>query len=455
MRTAREQAALRRAPHARQGRSRPLAGWRAGARASLADPEHRRPGPGPSRPAAHSLAPAPAAPAKASPRLPANQVLLSAVVAVLTVVGLVMVLSASSVEALSQYGSSWVFFDHQVMWVAMGTVLLVVVSRVDYRVWRRLSGPLLVGVVVLLLAVLVPGLGSRVGGSSRWLGFGSLRFQPSELAKLALAVFGADVLARRAGPDRRWWPAVRPVLIAFAVTGLLILRQPDMGTALVLGCITLGLLYAAGAPGRVMGGVLAGGGMAAFVVGIAQPYRRARLLSFLNPWDHRTNTGYQLIQSLVGFANGHVLGVGLGASRAKWGFLPNAHTDFIFSIIGEELGLVGSLLVVALFVALAIVGLRVAGRAPDRFGSLLAAAITCWLTAQAVLNMGAVIGLLPVTGVPLPFVSYGGSSLAIEMAAVGVMLNIARRGRARPEEGAGGLRGAAKVQRARPPARGR
>jgi len=357
----------------------------------------------------------------------ANQVLLSALVAVLCVIGLVMVLSASSVDSLSQYGSPWYVFERQVLWVAIGVVLLLVVARVDYRSWRRLAGPLMVACVVLLVAVLVPGLGATVGGSSRWLGAGPLRIQPSELAKLALVVFGADVLTRRVGPGLRWAPAVRPVLIAFGVCAVLILKQPDMGTAMILGCITLGLLWAAGVPGRLVGALVGLAAAGSFVVALARPYRRARLLSFLDPWAHRHNSGYQIVQSLVGFANGHLFGVGLGASRAKWGFLPNAHTDFIFSIIGEELGLVGSLLVVALFAALTLVGLRIAARAPDRFSSLLSTGITCWLTGQAVLNMGAVIGLLPVTGVPMPFVSYGGSSLVIDLLAVGILLNIARQ----------------------------
>lgn len=362
------------------------------------------------------------------PALPANEMMLGCLVAVLTVVGLVMVLSASSVESLSQYGSSWVYFDHQLLWVAIGTVGLAGMACVDYRVWRRLAGPALVACVVLLTAVLVPHVGVRVAGSRRWLGSGSFRVQPSELAKLALAVFGADVLARRAGRGRPWWPAVRPVLLAFVASASLIIFQPDMGTALILGFIAVGLLYAAGAPARLLGGVLAVLGALSYLLGMLMPYRRARLLSFLDPWAHRTSSGYQVVQSLVGFADGGLVGVGLGASKSKFGYLPNAHTDFIFSVIGAELGLIGSLLVVALFVALAVVGVRVAARAPDRFGSLLACAITCWLTGQAVLNMGAVIGMLPVTGVPLPFVSFGGSSVVIELAAVGILVNVARQG---------------------------
>jgi cell division protein FtsW len=356
-----------------------------------------------------------------------NQLWLGALVGVLTVIGLVMVLSASTVQSLSQYGSPWAIFERQVLWVLVGSMLAAVAWRSDYRAWRRLGSPAVVGCAALLLAVLIPGLGQTVAGSSRWLGHGTFRVQPSELTKLALVIFGADVLARRSGQGQRWGPAVRPVLIALVLTAGLVFLQPDMGTALILGCITLGLLYAAGIPGKLLGATVGASALIAFVLGVAEPYRRVRLLSFLNPWTHRATSGYQVVQSLVGFANGHVLGVGLGASQAKWGYLPNAYTDFIFTIVGDEMGLIGSLLVVALFGALAVFGLRIAARAPDRFGALLACAITCWLLAQAIFNIGAVIGLLPVTGVPLPFVSYGGSSLVIEMLAVGLLGSIARR----------------------------
>jgi cell division protein FtsW len=274
-----------------------------------------------------------------------------------------------------------------------------------------------------------------VGGSSRWLGFGSFRLQPSELVKLALVVYLADVLARRLDRDGDASGVLKPVVGIFTVVGALVLKQPDMGTALVIAAVVFGLLFAAGIRGATMaklGGVAVA---AAFVIGMAEPYRKARLLSFMHPWADPTSTGYQVVQSLVGLGSGGLAGVGLGASRAKWGFLPNAHTDFIFSIIGEELGLIGSVLVVGLFVAFAMMGLRAARRAPDRFGGLLAVGVTVWLTAQAILNIGAVIGMLPVTGVPLPLVSFGGSSLVINMAAIGILLNIAAQERQPAAEG--------------------
>jgi cell division protein FtsW len=223
-----------------------------------------------------------------------------------------------------------------------------------------------------------------------------------------------------------------PVLAAFSACAVLVMAQPDMGTTLVMGCIVFALLFIGGVQLRSMAALLATGAFGAFVLGMLEPYRRARMLAFLHPLADTSNTGYQSLQGLVALGSGGLTGSGLGASRAKWGFLPNAHTDFIFAIIGDELGLIGTLLVVALFVALAVLGVRAAARAPDRFGALLAAGITAWLVGQAVLNIGAVIGLLPVTGVPLPFVSYGGTSLVIAMALVGVLLNIARQSRPAP-----------------------
>jgi cell division protein FtsW len=353
---------------------------------------------------------------------------LPAVVGLLCGIGLMMVLSASSVQALRAYGGPWVFFQRQAMWVAAGATGLAVAARIDYRRWRTLAVPLTVSSLVLLVAVLVPSVGLEAGGARRWLGFGPLRFQPSELAKLALLLFAAAVLADRTERRGRNAVVVRPVLVATCPALLLILLQPDMGTAMVALFVVLAVLFVGGVPLSRMAllGLVATFG--AVVVGLAASYRRARIFAFLNPWEDRTNTGYQIAQSLVALGSGHFTGVGLGASRAKWGFLPNAHTDFIFAIIGEELGLLGTIPVVVLFAAFGVFGVRAALRAPDRFGVLLAAGVTVWVVAQAIVNIGAVIGILPVTGVPLPFVSFGGSSLLITMVAVGILANVARQG---------------------------
>jgi cell division protein FtsW len=352
---------------------------------------------------------------------------LLALVAVLNVIGVVMVLSASSVTALKAYGSSWVIFERELMWVAFGVVALLAGIRIDYRTWRRLGLPLLLLTIGLLALVVVPGVGTNVYGSSRWFRLGPLSLQPSELAKLGLVLVVADVLTRRAERVGDTRAVLKPVLLMFGLVALLVMAQPDMGTTLVLAAIVLTLLFVGGVPGRTLAKVGAGAVASALLLARLEPYRWARMLSFRKPFADYHKNGYQLAQSLVGLGSGGLFGVGLGASRAKWGFLPNAYTDFIFAIIGEELGLLGALVVVLLFAAVAIFGVRTATRAPDRFGMLVASGVTVWIVAQAVINIGAVIGVLPITGVPLPFVSFGGSSLVITMAAVGVLLNIARR----------------------------
>jgi cell division protein FtsW len=247
-----------------------------------------------------------------------------------------------------------------------------------------------------------------------------------------MAVFAADLLARRADRLARTRSVVVPLLGMLAVSGLLVLKQPDMGTALVLALITFAMLYAGGVPLRPVVKALGVTAVVALIVGLAEPYRRARLFSFLDPFAHARGSGYQVVQSLVGLGSGHLYGLGLGGGREKWGLLPNAHTDFIFSVIGEECGLLGTLVVLGLFAALAWYGLRAATRAPDRFGGLLAVAATCWITSQAVINIGAVIGVLPVTGIPLPFISFGGSSLVITMGAAGILANVAAHERLEP-----------------------
>ncbi len=354
--------------------------------------------------------------------------LLLMLVAVLCAFGLMMVLSSSSVEALRSYGSSWVFFKRQVVWLALGIVTLVLALRVDYQVWRKWALPLVVVSCAMLFLVLIPGIGVQVSGSRRWLGVGALRMQPSEIAKFAFLLLSADLLARRADQMHITRVTLRPVLFVFAIIGGLIMLQPDMGTTLVLGSIAVVVLFVAGSPLKSMGqlGLVAIGGAA--LLAIVEPYRRARLLSFTDPFADANAGGYQVVQSLVGIGSGGITGVGLGASRAKWGFLPNAHTDFIYAIIGEELGLIGAVAVILLFVGFALLGIRAASRAPDRFGMLMASGITVWVVMQAFFNIGAVIGILPVTGVPLPFLSQGGSSLIILMGATGILLNIARQG---------------------------
>jgi cell division protein FtsW len=379
-------------------------------------------------PARHERPTSPAGWVQRTRTLPTASILL-ALMTLLCVVGLVMVGSASEVISIQTYGSPWAISLREVIWMVIGVIALVFSCRFDYRKWRRLRLVLLAVTFALLLAVLVPGIGVHSGGSSRWVGLGELRIQPSELMKLALAVFGADLVVRREEMKGGARMVIGPLLLVAAAAAGLVVLQPDMGTALVLGCITFALIFASGVR---MGPILKLLGVVsalALVVGIVEPYRRARLLSFLDPGAHASGSGYQVVQSLIGLGSGHLFGLGLGAGRQKWGYLPNAHTDFIFSVIGEELGLVGALCVLALLGAFAWFGLRAAARAPDRFGGLLAVAIVAWIAAETVINVGAVIGILPVTGIPLPFISFGGSSLVITMVATGILVNIARQER--------------------------
>jgi cell division protein FtsW len=367
--------------------------------------------------------------AKPSAVRPAHYVLLLVTVAVLNVVGIVMVLSASSVVSLTTYGSAWYFFERQMIWTVLGAIGFTVALRIDYRRWRAWVTPLLLATITLLVLVLVPHFGIYVAGSRRWLGAGSVTFQPTEVAKLALVLFAAHVLTRREHEIGDWHLSVRPVLLVVVVLGGLVLLEPDLDSAILLGVVAGALLVVGGVRMRHLVTAGAAGITAAVVLAAAAPYRRARLLTFLHPTANAANGGYQIVQSLIALGSGGVAGVGLGAGHAKWLFLPNAQTDFIFSVIGEELGLIGSLAVLGLFVAFAVLGIRTARRAPDRFGMLVAAGITVWVVAQAAINIGGVVGLLPVSGVPLPFISFGGSALIFTMIGTGVLANVARQAR--------------------------
>jgi cell division protein FtsW len=360
---------------------------------------------------------------------------LVAVIAVLCTAGLVMVLSASSVPSLRSFGTPWSYFEREAAYLCMGAVAFFVAQGMRISFWQRLARPLMFITAAALLAVLVAG--RSAGGASRWLGTGSLQFQPSELAKLALVIFAADVLARREG-KLDWVYRAGPVLIAMGVFVVLILMQPDMGTAVVLCCIGAAVLFAAGMPVVPMLTLGAVGLSSGYVLASSVSYRAARLTSFLNPFAHASTTGYQSVQGLIALGGGHWVGTGIGQSLASWGYLPNPYTDFIFAVIGQETGFIGSALTLGLFAAIGVAGTHVALRAPSTFESLLAAGITAWLVSQAIINTGAVAGLLPVTGVPLPFVSYGGTSLVIVLFAAGLLANVARRcGAARAGASAG------------------
>jgi cell division protein FtsW len=336
--------------------------------------------------------------------------------------GLVMVYSASSGRAAVANGDPAYFLKRQALYAVIGLVAMAVLSRVPFRRLKPLAGPLLLTSFVLLVAVLV--MGTSVNGARRWLPVGIIDFQPSELAKLALCLWLAGLLARRAAPQTLG-ELSRPIgLVVLAACGLIIV-EPDLGTSIEIVLMASAMLAVAGTPSRV----LAGAG--ATLVGLAlaaiwlEPYRRERLFAFMDPWADPEGAGFQTVQAMIALGSGGVFGVGLGESVQKINYLPEANTDMIFAVIGEELGLVGSGAVVAAFVVFGWAGFNVALRCRDPFGKLLAAGITALVAGQALVNLAAVLGLAPLTGIPLPFVSYGGSSLIVGLAAVGILLNIA------------------------------
>lgn len=316
------------------------------------------------------------------------------------------------------------------MWAGLGAVAFVVSSRMDYRWLQKAATPILVVAFGLLVAVLIPGVGRNINGSSRWLGYGGFAIQPSEIAKLAVVIFTADLLTRRHNRMDRADLTVRPVMVVLAGISGLLLLQPKLGTPIVLGAVGLMMLFVAGARLDHLAGWTVVCTLAATFFAYSSPYRRNRMLAFLDPWADPLGNGLHTIQSQVSIASGGLLGSGVGAGNAKWGFLPYAHSDFIFAIVAEEVGLVGSATLILSFVLLGYLGLRTAMKAPDRFGMLLAAGITCWLLTQAFLNIGMAIGVLPITGEPLPFLSAGGSSLCATLGAAGLLTSVARRARA-------------------------
>ena len=355
--------------------------------------------------------------------------------------GLVMVYSATSASATLANGDPAYFLKRQAGYALLGLVLMVAASRLDYRVLRRLAPALVVTSLLLLLAVLV--LGQAVNGARRWINLGPLVFQPSELAKLALAVWAASYLTRRRPPQtlKQLW---RPIGLLATVFCVLLLAEPDLGTAITILLMLAGMLLVAGTPTRTLGAGLSIAGVASLLAVWFEPYRRARLFSFINPWHDAQGAGYQTVQAIIGLGSGGVFGRGLGQSIEKANFLPEAHTDMIFAIIGEELGLIGAAAVIAAYGAFAYFGLRIALSCKDPFGKRLAAGLTVLVCGQAAINLAAVMGLAPLTGIPLPFVSYGGSSLVVALVSVGILLNIAGDAGARrasvPDSGRGNSR---------------
>jgi cell division protein FtsW len=372
--------------------------------------------------------------------------------------GAVMVYSASSAESLlAGSGDASYYLKRYLIFGLIGLVVLHAASRHGLQVIRAATPLLLLAGFALTVAVMLPGLGVRVNGATRWLGSGPIQFQPSELLKVALVLYAAQVLAARPKATKTLGGLVKPLLIVVGLACALLMKQPDMGTTMVI-CFAIGaLLVAAGTPVRLLGGIAGTLAGLAMLLALAEPYRRARLTSFLDPFSDAGDTGFQAVQALTAIGSGGFFGVGLGESVQKIFYLPEAHTDMILAIIGEELGLIGILGAILLYGMIGYAGLRTAKLARDLHSKLLAAGITSLILCQATLNFFAVMGMAPLTGVPLPFLSYGSTNLIVLLGAMGLLLNVAatggraRRAPARPRLEAieGGRDGADRDRRGR------
>ena len=357
----------------------------------------------------------------------ASYQLVLGVTSILLGLGLIMVLSASSVFARTTTGDSFYIFKRQLIFAVLGVIGAFVGANIRIDLLRKLVYPFLFVTVGLILATFIPGVGIASHGNRNWLPlFGSFQLQPSEFAKLAIVLWAADLFARKEKLLHRPRHLLVPMIPVTGTLAMLVVGQHDLGTALVLFAVIVGMLWVVGLPGKYMGGVaLTISAILLFFVA-SSPNRVIRMLSFTNPMANADSAGFQSVHGLMALATGGFWGVGLGGGRQKWGTLPEAHTDFILAVIGEELGLVGTFVVIILFGLLAYSGVRIATRTKDPFVRYSAAGITIWLITQAVINIGMVLGLLPVIGIPLPLISYGGSSLLVTLVALGLLVNFAK-----------------------------
>ncbi len=364
------------------------------------------------------------------PRKVSPDYVLFLVVLALLGLGIVMVYSASAILATERFRDPYFFLKKQCFWALLGLGVLWSVMTVDYRRWRPFVLPLLVGAFALLVLVLVPPFGHAINGTRRWLRWGPVSFQPTELAKLALVLYLADFLTRRQARIGSFVEGVLPPLLVTGAAAGLVLLQPDLGSSVALVAVVLCMLFLAGTRPQHMA-VIGLSAVPVVVVAVTgASYRLRRIFAFLDPWADPRGAGFQIIQSYLALGGGGLLGRGLGESKQKLFYLPEPHTDFVFAILGEELGFVGAVFTVGLFGLVLWRGIRVGLRVTDSFGALVAFGVTAMLSTQALVNLGVVVGLLPTKGLPLPLVSFGGSSLLIAMAGVGILLNISQHAEA-------------------------
>lgn len=345
---------------------------------------------------------------------------------VLICVGIVMIFSSSGVYALQELGSSYYFLSRHLLFLLMGLILMIAFMAIDYRDLRRFAKPILLIAIFSLILVLVPFIGKEINGARRWFRLGFISIQPSEFTKIAVLIYVADFLSRKHNKIRDFWEGFLPIMLMLGAVCLLILKQPDLGTAVFIAAVVLIVIFVAGARLLHLGLIVLVSLPVIYLLIAKVAYRMHRIMAFLDPWQDSQGVGFQLSQSQIALGSGGLFGLGLGKSMQKLFYLPAAHTDFIFSIIGEELGLVGTLAIIFLFVLLIWQSARIAKRITYSFGYFLSVGIVTMLGLQAVINLGVSIGALPTKGLPLPFISYGGSALMVDMIAVGLLLNISR-----------------------------
>ncbi len=354
--------------------------------------------------------------------------LFAAVVALVSV-GVVMVYSASAILATDRFHDPYFFLKKQLFWAVLGFGCLWAAMTLNYRVLERIMLPLLVVSLVLLILVLVPPFSQEINGTRRWFRWGAVSFQPAELAKFSLVVYLAQFLTRRREVVESFWLGLLPPLLVTGSMAGLVLLQPDLGSSLTLVVLVFCLLFLAGGRVRQMALVAASALPLVAVAIYTAPYRLKRIMTFLDPWADPRGSGFQIIQSYLALGSGGLFGRGLGESKQKLFYLPEPHTDFVFAVLGEELGLLGAVTVISLFGLLIWRGIRIGLSAPDPFGAFLALGLTALLACQTLVNLGVVTGVLPTKGLPLPFISFGGSSLIMAMVATGVLLNISQHAR--------------------------
>lgn len=360
---------------------------------------------------------------------PAPDIWLLIPIIALLILGMIMVYSAGSVLGFRNYGDSFYFVKRQLLFAALGVAAMIFTARTEYRVWKKFARTGLIVCFVLLVMVLIPGIGVVRGGARSWLGISSFGIQPSEFMKMGMILFLAKWLSREDYDITSFMRGLLPPLALIGSAFALIMLQPDLGTGTVMVGAALMMVFTAGARMKHLLGLAAVGAVGFAGLIAAAPYRLQRITAFLDPWSDPLGAGYQIIQSLYAIGPGGLGGLGLGMSRQKFSYVPEPQTDFIFSILAEELGFIGGLAVLGLFLVLVWRGMRVAMSLPDRFGAYLAVGIVCMVAVQVVINIGVVIGLMPVTGITLPLISYGGSSLTLMLTALGILLNLSRYAR--------------------------